>query len=114
MSHTKEPWDEETHARHSVAKLYRLIGPCDYGRIVACVNACAGISTHSFERVKNNVTPIFELLLQTTQQRDELLAAAKEIMDTEMAEMACIGSHAPAEHALGLLEAAVARVEAKP
>lgn len=41
------------------------------------------------------------------EQRDELLAAAKAIMETEFAEMACIGSHASAEHALGLLAAAI-------
>lgn len=37
-----------------------------------------------------------------------LLAAALECMDCELGDMACIGSMAPAEHALGLLQAAVA------
>lgn len=39
----------------------------------------------------------------------DLLAAAQECMDCELGDMACVGSMAPAEHALGLLQAAIAR-----
>jgi len=39
----------------------------------------------------------------------ELLAAAQECMDCELGDMACVGSTAPAENALGLLKDAIAR-----
>jgi hypothetical protein len=46
-------------------------------RLGACVNACAGIATESLERVKDELTPVFELLMQATNERNELLAELK-------------------------------------
>jgi len=43
----------------------------------------------------------------------ELVAAAREVVETELGQMACIGSHAPAENALGMLVAAYAKVKGK-
>lgn len=40
----------------------------------------------------------------------ELIEAARECLDTELGEMACLGSVAPCEDALGKLKAAIARV----
>jgi hypothetical protein len=54
-------------------------------------------------------TGMVENLLEADARLAELFAAAKECKDTELGEMACIGSHAPCEHALGLLFATLAR-----
>ena len=59
-------------------------------RIVACVNACAGISTENLEDNK----PLIELAMAynvALRQRDELLAFAEEVRrtgDTRLASMA--------------------------
>lgn len=101
MSHTKEPWrlGKLTHPR-DYETVRETVGPhdvvvdtddgvyvlasCNYNfpqdalanarRIVACVNACAGIST---ENLEDNI-PVKELARrynETIRQRDELLAA---------------------------------------
>lgn len=105
MSHTKEPWrlGKLTHPR-DYETVRETVGPhdvvvdtddgvyvlasCNYNfpqdalanarRIVACVNACAGIST---ENLEDNI-PVKELARrynETIRQRDELLAAAEVI-----------------------------------
>lgn len=71
-------------------------------RIVACVNACEGVS---------DPTIIREGFNYARAQRDELAAAAREVLDTELGEMACEGSMAPAEDALGKLRAALAKLD---
>ena len=80
MSHTKEPWI--TGRGLDSDKIYALdtalvaVSDKDNARrIVACVNACAGIPTADLERSGNSVTPIFEMLIEARKQRDELLAA---------------------------------------
>lgn len=45
---------------------------------------------------------------------DFLLRAAREVLSTELGEMACVESHAPAENALGLLALAVAQYPEGP
>ena len=44
-------------------------------RLVACWNACEGISTDELERHADDTAPVFALLTETWAQRDELLAA---------------------------------------
>jgi len=41
----------------------------------------------------------------------ELIEAARECMDCDLAGIVCVGSMAPAEHALGKLQAALARID---
>jgi len=111
VSHTKEPWrlGKLTHPR-DYETVRETVGPhdvvvdtddgvyvlafCNYNfpqdalanarRIVACVNACAGISTESME--VGGVGSIFSLGLEeqrrgdvAEQQRDALLAALEDI-----------------------------------
>jgi len=49
-------------------------------RIVACVNACAGIPTEALEGA-NTLNEVYQKLAQ---QRDELLAALKEFLESEL------------------------------
>lgn len=79
-------------------------------RLVACWNACEGIST---ENLENNL-PIKELAERynaALSERDELLGLIVELLDTELAELACQGSHAPVEDVLGRMEFAVAKLK---
>lgn len=53
-------------------------------RIVACVNACAGMTTESLDKLSAVVVsgePINEMFCQIEKQRDELLAALKGLTD---------------------------------
>ena len=93
--HTPEPWRTDTksgfpcdiHEEQNMNLLASTISchvdeveaEANARRIVACVNACSGITTSELERVNGDVTPIFELLMQTTKQRDELLSALERI-----------------------------------
>lgn len=75
--HTKEPWGINSTLEMVCDASGENIKstPQNLRRIVACVNACAGIPTADLERVKDEMTPVFELLMQATKQRDELLVA---------------------------------------
>lgn len=89
MSHTKEPWyasDEDGNWRVMAADEnggYTLADMCSDDqeangrRIVACVNACEGISTESLER---GVSDWSIFMRELKAQRDELLVAAKELV----------------------------------
>jgi len=46
----------------------------------------------------------------------KLIEAANQCMECELGDMACVGSYAPAEHALGLLQSAlsISRIGSKP
>ena len=104
MSHTKEPWRIGRFAGPASYEVVRetvgatdivvdtetgvyVLAQCNNNfpedakanarRIVACVNACAGIST---ENLEDNI-PVKELALrynETIRQRDELLAALND------------------------------------
>ena len=90
MSHTKEPWathegDDDVIVATSDPHVSLLSvkdgtfgcfwNPEDASRAVACVNACAGISTEVLEHGPDNV---FIYAKDVTKQRDELLAALQE------------------------------------
>lgn len=88
--HTKEPWSViAPSAKHECARIFagtRYLGSignsdeteaqtvANARRIVACVNACEGIPTSQLERA----TP-YDTALFFKAQRDELLAALKEV-----------------------------------
>lgn len=105
MRHTKEPWSigndygllmaeivgndgsravgvvwtkKHTHDKEAQKT---IITPCEEGlanarRVIACVNACADISTELLESKSNTPRDAFRLL---TEQRNELLAALEDI-----------------------------------
>ena len=101
--HTKEPWKyyeleddrfgvkipREKKTRYG-AEPYAVIGgfePEDRNemkanarRIVACVNACAGIPT---TRLENGAADILAFSMELKNQRDELLAASKNLRDVK-------------------------------
>ena len=60
-------------------------------RIVACVNACAGIDTELLEIIEDNDKTLAGVIANVEKQRDELLAFAEEVRrsgDTRLASMA--------------------------
>ena len=76
--HTKEPW-KVSGTEHIVAGGNYVVAldckPEDARRIVACVNACAGLSTQCLEETGGGV----EHYIAVIKQRDELLAALEKI-----------------------------------
>ena len=77
--HTKEPW-KVSGTEHIVAGGNYVVAldckPEDARRIVACVNACAGLSTQCLEETGGGV----EHYIAVIKQRDELLAALESIL----------------------------------
>ena len=51
-------------------------------RIVACINACAGIPTYQLTAENDNPTNLGEVIDAIRDQRDELLAALERFMDS--------------------------------
>ena len=51
-------------------------------RIVACVNACAGIDTELLEIIEDNDKTLAGVIANVEKQRDELLAALERFMDS--------------------------------
>ena len=98
MSHTPEPWEVWTSNSHirisscgrdgdvccatiaSDGMAVLSISIADAERIVACVNACAGISTEALEEAARSGKRVSEMLLQ---QRDDLLRALKGLVDLD-------------------------------
>lgn len=104
MNHTKEPWWKEcgtdivTQDGKFIATTHQpesMVGTeLEYEnarRIVACVNACAGIETDALERLHELYPMLFQEWLNTpdpvhdmvVEQRDSLLAAAKNLRDVK-------------------------------
>lgn len=95
MSHTEEPWnfhtyDGITHITDSnnnlaIARLTSYGGV--YGaseanarRIVACINACAGLSTDDIEKT-GLVSAVGHQLLNADKERDQLLELCGELFE---------------------------------
>lgn len=94
MSHTKEPWSYQASIPEEGYECFWIIsrgrhissfdGPqndeqfSNVRRIVACVNACAGISQQYLEEL--NGETIAERQLTLIKQRDELLAALETVI----------------------------------
>ena len=68
-------------------------------RLAATWNACDGIPTETLERVEGDTTPVFELLMRVTKERDEALEA-----------LAVIAKSAPNSTALGLQQKAASAI----
>jgi hypothetical protein len=137
MAHTQEPWrtgragavvanfpikeiggsdDIEYYGGHLVCE---SVTKSNAARIVACVNACAGIPIEKLTQVENSPAPIFDLLLQTAKQRDELLVALKSArefivngIEVGAIKMPDADTTDPALLTLPAIEAAIAKVEA--
>lgn len=87
--HTPEPWayydDRKSTGRieivglgKTVSRIYLSVPDEDVAnarRIVACVNACAGIDTELLEIIADNDKTLAGVIANVEKQRDELLAA---------------------------------------
>jgi len=98
MSRTKEPWvyqeiapdDKDWGACEIQGEVdfvaTMVLGVDNARRIVACVNACAGIQIEHLEEVQGEFGKAFldakERAVNYKQQRDELFKALKGIQDT--------------------------------
>lgn len=99
--HTAEPWDLMQHgviyggplqqyANGSSRSQIAMSTGADFmapgeqqanaRRIVACVNACAGIDTGGLEQLPKTSEPIVTRIQRLTVQRNELLGAAREAL----------------------------------
>ena len=94
MSHTKEPWSmldtgRDIHINKSggvgfIGSIHiyeHRAEQCreNARRIVACVNACAGLPTDTLETIPSWSSAGVKTLADVVKQRDELLAAAEAI-----------------------------------
>ena len=104
MSHTKEPWAADEFGQINDSEGKPIVGhPYNARRIVACVNACAGLPNDALDGGWT-AAGLSEYAKRLEQQRDELLAAAKNLRDVK-------GRH-HSEQAFNALVAAIAKVEA--
>ena len=99
MKHTTEPWHvcKPTEALHAVrAEAGRIVADVGYSdtdaqnrmnarRIVACVNACAGVTTEELEQ-GGFVTGLIERLEEKERQRDALQEELENIATAEWRE----------------------------
>lgn len=97
-THTKEPWSIDENNIHigSIATLHGdedgyseiwyewhgdpISHKANARRIVACVNACAGIDTDNLEKFPGWAKQGFDQGIAIRKQRDELLAALKAVL----------------------------------
>lgn len=87
--HTQEPWENCGGAICKVTKKENevdfevIVDPAknqeDTRRIVACVNACAGINTEALEHRVHLLKAEDDQIATLTKQRDELLSALERI-----------------------------------
>lgn len=113
--HTPEPWtpikdgnpenkNEAWHleGRNGDLVTYGHMSEQDARRIVACVNACTGIETEKLESLSELTPMLFHEWLnsadpvhdEAVRQRDELLAALKQYVESWCDCMACKTSRA--------------------
>lgn len=110
-AHTKEPWvlDKYGHPKvemnNVVVSGFTLsaseLAETNTHRILACVNACAGIPTERLEILdasdaKASVDSMLQWLDQrnaVTKQRNELLAALKKLVDRDLTIMSGFAHH---------------------
>jgi hypothetical protein len=108
MSHTKEPWVELPGGRHDPEVIITTQDRIDQSRgeicgmdieftgkhgeeqkanarrIVACVNACAGIPTDVLEHAMEFGAAGIQTIESVKKQRDELLAALSALIDMDV------------------------------
>lgn len=125
--HAQEPWKTRAsaagsgfiHICNDVNDFSIACGEseADMRRVVACVNACAGIDTRQLETYHANGEILRDIdeRVKAEQQRDELLSVLKKARPFVNAWPQCRGSRVPYVNGAGLLEevdAAIAKVEA--
>ena len=123
MNHTPEPWEvtdlryirQSNEPRHVVARASKMDGmEANARRIVAAVNACAGIETYALELMTGELSLLNQVThklrerptkkaVQYRKQRDALLAAL-----TEIAELDILKYH----HAYAIAKGAIEEIEA--
>ena len=96
QNHTPEPWrtdkecgfPQDIHDANGLLFLRcgsdfenQIYGEANARRIVACVNACAGIRTEALEHRVHLLKAEDAQLAEITKQRDELLAAIETTLD---------------------------------
>lgn len=104
-------YDDPAYGGFMVAE---SVHPDNARRLAACWNAFVGATTEAIEELGPIAgvmcdpaqTRIFEL----EAERDALLGLLTELMDTELAEIACTGSYAPVEDLLGRIKDTADRV----
>ena len=100
MSHTPEPWESVTPCHGECCWRLQSATGDEYGhkeeisspemseanarRIVAAVNACAGIRTEALERRAHLLKAYDDDLATVIKQRDKLLAALTEIAELDI------------------------------
>ncbi len=103
-----------TIVEEGFTKFAAVYNDADARRIVACWNACKGISTEDLERYYNTGGGIDEALQEASlrshvlavQQRDELLEALKEVLAAVRATSRTPSTVIEAERELDLIRAA--------
>lgn len=92
--HTQEPWyaskedgnwrvmAADENGGYTLADMYCDDPEANSRRIVACVNACAGIPTEELVRAKYLNTASYAMRQKAEKHRDELLAALKKFLDS--------------------------------
>lgn len=128
MKHTKEPWHvcDPTEQIHAVrAETGRIVADVGYSdtdaqnrmnarRIVACVNACAGVTTEELEQ-GGFVTGLIERLEEKERQRDALQEELENIATAAWRELEMILRTIRSKHGAGIIalpEADVTRIDA--
>jgi protein-disulfide isomerase-like protein with CxxC motif len=114
--HTKEPWAGKEIPLTAVGLARAGFGivftnhtatrdeaEANARRIVASVNACAGIPTDVLEAMPSGPSSLLPMYAQIEQQRDKLLAAL-----TEIAELDILKYH----HAYAIAKVAIEEIEA--
>lgn len=94
MTWTKEPWiveymgsDESDVVGASGVSIICGMSDANARRIVACVNACAGIPTDALDGGSDEYADLSLMIGTLSDQRDELLAALKEVLDGRPSDM---------------------------
>ncbi len=91
FKHTAEPWHECASGNCQCGQILgpsseyicTVTSPYARRRILACVNACAGVRTETLELVPLNLSTknMVERIESAEMQRDQLLAALERIAD---------------------------------
>lgn len=110
--HTPEPWDLFGHAIHKGGECLVYLNGCSLAnarRIVACVNACAGMTTEGLEtfNVDKEMRELAEERAEFQRQRDDLLAALRALYGWTKAEVEHFGATCPDDFIIEMVEKAL-------
>jgi len=105
MEHSREPWEGDNRGHGVITDVFgNTVATAnkqnDASRIVACVNACDGISTEVLEKFGfGNALKIPKNVRNLERQKNELLAALEALQDIGCLEPGLIGSGGGIEEA---------------